>query len=62
MSRDGETVAETMTDGYGDFKIDRLDPESGVYAVSISADGLGAEQREVTLGESISLGEIRLNG
>ena len=62
LSRDGETVAETTTDGYGDFKIDRLDPESGVYAVSISADGLGAEQREVTLGESISLGEIRLNG
>jgi Fe-S-cluster-containing dehydrogenase component len=62
LSQDGQLVAETATDGYGDFKFDRLDPESGIYTIEVSADGLASEQREVTLGESVSLGEIRLGG
>lgn len=62
LTQNGETVAAAVTDGYGDFKIDRLDPESGVYAVTVSADGLGSEQREARLGESVNLGEIRLIG
>jgi Fe-S-cluster-containing dehydrogenase component len=62
LSQDGQLVAETSTDGYGDFKFDRLDPDSGVYAIEVSADDLAAEHREATLGESINLGEIRLAG
>lgn len=60
LSQNGQVVAETSTDGYGDFKFDRLDPESGIYTIEVSADGLATEQRDVTLGESVSLGEIRL--
>jgi Fe-S-cluster-containing dehydrogenase component len=58
----GEIVAETETDGFGDFKIDRLDPDSGDYTVELSVDGMGVERREVVLGESVNLGEIRLGG
>jgi Fe-S-cluster-containing dehydrogenase component len=58
----GEIVAETETDGFGDFKIDRLDPDSGDYSVELSVDGMGVERREVVLGESVNLGEIRLGG
>jgi Fe-S-cluster-containing dehydrogenase component len=58
----GEIVAETETDGFGDFKIDRLNPDSGDYTVEFSVDGMGVERREVVLGESVNLGEIRLGG
>ncbi len=58
----GEIVAETETDGFGDFKIDRLNPDSGDYTVEFSVDGMGVERREVLLGESVNLGEIRLGG
>ena len=58
----GEIVAETETDGFGDFKIYRLDPDSGDYTVELSVDGMGVERREVVLGESVNLGEIRLGG
>ncbi|MBT4905288.1 MAG: oxidoreductase [Rhodospirillaceae bacterium] len=60
LSQDGKPVAETTTDGYGDFKFDQLDADSGAYTIEITADGLAAERREATLGESINLGEIRL--
>ena len=59
LLRDGQQVAEAATDGYGDFKIDRLDAESGDYVVEISS-GAGNARREVALGESVNLGEIRL--
>ena len=62
LSRGGQAVAETTTDGYGDFKFDRLEPDSGAYDIEISADGLGGADRDATLGESINLGEIRLAG
>jgi len=31
LSQDGKPVAETTTDGYGDFKFDQLDADSGAY-------------------------------
>ena len=62
LSKDGETVAEATTDNYGDFKIDKLVPESGAYQLDISADGWPAKSLDVTLGESLSLNDIRLTG
>jgi Fe-S-cluster-containing dehydrogenase component len=61
LRRDGRTVAETVTDGFGDFRFDRLAPGSGTYTVDVRADGLPDAGREVTLGESAYLGEIRLD-
>tara|TARA_R110002110_G_scaffold415852_1_gene658133 strand:- start:36619 stop:37470 length:852 start_codon:yes stop_codon:yes gene_type:complete len=60
LSQDGQTVAETTTDGFGDFKFDRLDADSGAYVVEITAEGMTAERCEATLGESVNLGDIRL--
>ena len=61
LLRDGQAVAEAETDGYGDFKFDRLDPDCGAYVVEISGTTDSA-RREVSLGESVNLGEIRLAG
>ncbi len=60
LSKDGSAIAETETDNYGDFKFDRLDENSGAYTVEIAANGHGARTMELTLTDSIYLGEIRL--
>ena len=60
LSKEGRTVAEIISDNYGDFKFDRLDEGSGTYVVKISARGRSKKTVEAKLGESINLGEIRL--
>ena len=60
LRKDGATVAETVTDNYGDFKLDRLPENSGAYTIEISAPGRPAKTVTATLGASINLGEIRV--
>ena len=60
LSKDGAQVAESVTDNYGDFKFDRLEEDSGAYAVAITADGHAAKTIPAELGASLYLGEIRL--
>jgi hypothetical protein len=60
LTKDGRTVAETTSDNYGDFKLDKLDENSGRYTLEISAKGRGKKVVEATLGMSVNLGEIRL--
>ncbi len=60
LERDGQVLAQTETDGFGDFKFDRLGKNSGSYTVRISKDSLGAASLEVELSQSIHLGNIRL--
>ena len=55
----GALVSTATTDNYGDFKFDRLAPDSGDYVVSISTEG-GMKRVEATLTKSVSLGEIRV--
>jgi hypothetical protein len=60
LLKDGGTIAETLSDNYGDFKFDKLDEGSGKYLVEISAKGRGMKSVEANLGASINLGEIRV--
>ncbi len=60
LSRDGKTVGEGATDGFGEFKIDHLDPDSGTYNVEITADGHAFQTQTVELGQSIYMGEVIL--
>lgn len=56
----GSLHAQTRTDAFGDFRFDRLAPESGPYQVRI---GVGARVHSTAAslrGESLYLGEIRL--
>jgi Fe-S-cluster-containing dehydrogenase component len=59
LLRDGTSVAVTTTDNYGDFKFDKLDENSGHYAVQIFSSGR-SKTIDVNLSASINLGEIRL--
>ncbi len=60
LLRNGQPVAEIVSDNYGDFKFDRLDENSGAYVVEIEAAGHTKKTVETKLGVSINLGEIRL--
>jgi Fe-S-cluster-containing dehydrogenase component len=59
LIKDGQTVARTTTDNYGDFKFDRLDDNSGRYTVEVVA-GDKSKMLDATLGTSVFLGEIKL--
>ena len=54
----GAKVADTTTNNYGDFIIDRLEP--GKYEVTVNAAGYKAASRVVDLTESINLGVLFL--
>ncbi|MGA2893682.1 MAG: 4Fe-4S dicluster domain-containing protein [Xanthobacteraceae bacterium] len=58
LLRGGAVIAETTSDTFGDFKFDRLDDDSGRYAVEISVPGRARRVIDVELGVSANLGEI----
>jgi Fe-S-cluster-containing dehydrogenase component len=59
LIKNGETIARTTTDNYGDFKFDKLDENSGRYTIEVM--GLGrTKMLDASLGASVFVGEIRL--
>ena len=48
------------SDVFGEFKIDRLKPDSGRHDLVIEADGREAKRLGVDLGKSVYLGRIEL--
>jgi Fe-S-cluster-containing dehydrogenase component len=59
IMRDGATVGEGVTNNYGDFRIDKLEP--GEYSVSISAPGYREVDLTATVGmSSTSLAALEL--
>jgi Fe-S-cluster-containing dehydrogenase component len=60
LLRDGACIAETSSDNYGDFRFDRLPGGGGDFSVEIAAQGRPGKRVEVSLTESVNLGEIRL--
>lgn len=55
-----EVVGKAVTDTFGDFKFDKLDPGNGQYRVEISHPQFGIGSAEVVLGESRYVGTIDL--
>lgn len=60
LQKDGETLGEIETDDFGDFKFDKLTPDSGAYTIEISGPDEVQKKIEVELADSTYLGEIRL--
>jgi len=60
LLKDGQMIAETASDNYGDFRFDRLAENSGRHILEIAAPGCPKKTMDVMLGESINIGEIRL--
>jgi Fe-S-cluster-containing dehydrogenase component len=59
LIKNGETIARTTTDNYGDFKFDKLEENSGRYTVTVMSNGK-TKMLDASLGASVFLGEIRL--
>ncbi len=59
LYRDGQTLAETATDAFGDFKFDGLEPNSETFKVSIEFNGVRQEIDVPRLDRSINLGVLR---
>jgi len=60
LSMAGAQLAQQRTDNYGDFKFDRLDRDSGTYAIEISHPAHGRQVVAARSGESQYLGTIYL--
>ena len=58
LSKNSKTVAELITDNYGDFKFDRLPENSGEYKVAVETAKLGSANLTVNLKESVYLGAV----
>ncbi|MEL7045559.1 MAG: 4Fe-4S dicluster domain-containing protein [Pseudomonadota bacterium] len=56
LSRNGETLLSTHTDAFGEFKLDRIDADSGTYTVHIEHSDFAALELETEVGESVYLG------
>lgn len=56
----GKEIAEERTDAFGDFKIDKLEKNSGPYKVRIAHPGFITKDLEVELTESLNMGTIYL--
>jgi Fe-S-cluster-containing dehydrogenase component len=60
LLKDGRTIAQTQSDNYGDFRFDRLQENSGRHDLEIAVPGRPKKTINVVVGESVSIGEIRL--
>ena len=56
----GTLLGEASTDGFGDFKLDRLIADGQTCTLEVSADGFATVVRDVAFSDSINLGDIRM--
>ena len=60
--QEGSKVAETITDVFGEFKFDKLEPGSGMCVLKVRHETLGAASCEVALpgSDSVDVGVVSL--
>jgi Fe-S-cluster-containing dehydrogenase component len=61
LSQNEKTIADTITDTFGEFRIDHLPANSGEYDLIVVADGKTRVSMKVALGESQYVGVINLS-
>lgn len=60
LTKDGSELARATTDTFGEFKIDKLEPNSGSYQLEITGTAGKLSQTFELGAESLYLGELRL--
>jgi Fe-S-cluster-containing dehydrogenase component len=61
LKKDGNEVGRATTDTFGEFKIDRLEPNSGAYHLEISGPGGSASVSVELAGDSVYAGVLGLS-
>ena len=61
LKQNGSEIARATTDTFGEFKIDRLEPNSGQYELEVSSGSAASASMKFDLGgESLYLGVMQL--
>ncbi len=61
LKKNGSETGRATTDTFGEFKVDKLEPNSGPYELEVSSDASGSLSMQFDLGdESLYLGAIAL--
>ncbi len=60
VSKDGNVVGTTVSDIFGEFKIDMIEPNSGQYDIHIEVDGKKCATRKVNFGQSQYIGVVEI--
>jgi Fe-S-cluster-containing dehydrogenase component len=60
LLRGAQTLGQTTSDAFGDFKFDGLAPGERGLRIEVAAEGYGPQALDIEVGESRWLGEIRL--
>jgi len=60
LIKDSNTIAETVSDPFGDFKFDNLEENSGIYTLEIKYQDDTPKKVEVDLKQSVSVADIIL--
>jgi Fe-S-cluster-containing dehydrogenase component len=61
LTKGGATIAIAITDAFGEFKFDGLDPESGHYVIEALHKTAGNARKDVRLGQSCFVECIQLS-
>lgn len=60
LAQNGQDLHQAVTDYFGDFKFDGLEPDSGEYELRLQIEDCKPKEVKVTLGKSVYLGAIPL--
>jgi len=60
LIKDSNTIAETVSDPFGDFKFDNMEQNSGIYKLEIKYQDHPPKKIEVDLKQSVSVADIVL--
>lgn len=60
LKRDGKTINTTKSDTFGDFKFDKIEPNSGEYQVEIMHPEHGSAKSTVSVTDSKYLGSVMI--
>jgi len=60
LIKNSNTIAETVSDPFGDFKFDNLEENSGIYTLEIKYKDYQKKKVEVDLKQSVSIADIVL--
>ena len=61
LTASGTSVGEAVTDAFGEFKIDHLEPGSGEYELTIEIGGQPVKALRLEVTDSVYLGRIELS-
>jgi len=58
LFQNGKPLDKNVTDCFGDFKFDGIEPDSGIYMIDMQSGDYGKRSIEVNMGESCNVGTI----